>query len=64
MKENAQLLPETPWEQEPEFTVLPPNGDNQDQRTTVAVPRHAIRRRARPEMEVLGWKPRLVRLGR
>jgi hypothetical protein len=63
MKENAQKLPVTTWEQEPKLSVVERNGDKLNQ-PMATPPRPAIRRRVRRELEVLGWEPRLVRLGR
>jgi hypothetical protein len=62
MRTNTQTLPVETWENEPNLKVVARSGDkSKGLAPKMAAPRAAFRR-ARRELEVLGWDARVVRL--
>jgi hypothetical protein len=62
MRTNAQAQPVETWENGPELKVMPQNGDKSNRPAPKLFATPGRHRRARRELEVLGWNARVVRL--
>jgi hypothetical protein len=62
MRTNTQTLPVETWENEPELKVMAQNGGKANRPAPKSFAAPGRHRRARRELEVLGWDARVVRL--